>query len=60
MTGERFRNMLRFAHIVGIFTLGELSEYKSRKNIGTSSELYLSLYHDALEIRRNAPIRNIA
>lgn len=58
MTHERFINLLRFAHIVGIYTLGDLAKYKERKSIGTSKDLYTSLYYDALEAKRNAPKRD--
>lgn len=59
MTHERFRNMTRFAEILGIRTLGELSEYKQRNKIRMATELYMSLYRDALAAK-NAPSRNIA
>lgn len=58
MTVEEFKNMIRFADILGIRTVGELFEYKKKKGAETAQDLYLCLYFDAFRIVKDAPKRN--
>ena len=52
MAYYKVQNLIKFAKMVGIDTLGELAIYKRNKGIKNNEELYFSLYYLAL-MQRN-------
>lgn len=54
----KFKNLMKFAELVGIKTLGDLAAYKHKNNIKKTQELYLKLYTDALIIKKNVSLQN--
>ena len=48
MTTRKFTYLLELAMSIGIKTMGELFEYKKRKNLHTNEELIIALYSDKI------------
>ena len=56
MTREKYKNLLKFASILGIKTAEDLMIFKSQRNATSNEELYLALYYAALSKTKSAPI----
>lgn len=58
MTFEKYQNLMRFASKLNIQSAADLLAFKKRMKVKNNQELYLALYHAALQVVRSAPQRN--
>ena len=55
MTFEKYQNLMRFASKLNIQSAADLLAFKKRMKVKNNQELYLALYHAALQVVRSAP-----
>lgn len=53
MTLDRLNNLLHFANIIGIKTVGDLMKFKKETRSLNNKQLYMQLYYAALHITKN-------
>lgn len=55
MTFEKYQNLMRFASKLNIKTASDLLAFKKSMKVKNNQDLYLALYHAALQVVRSAP-----